>query len=67
MKLKKFEKMTRAEVIVFCLMAFSSGVVIGIGGVSSLLSISLFGNWGRLVGGTLFSLGIFAIVTYEMR
>ncbi len=67
MKLKKFEKMTRAEVIVFCLMALFSGVVIGIGGVSSLLSISLFGNWGRLVGGALFSLGIFAIVTYEMR
>lgn len=67
MKLKKFEKMTKTELAVFCLMAIASGVVIGIGGVSSLLSVALFGNWGRLVGGTLFSLGIYAIVAFEMR
>ncbi len=67
MKLKKFEKMTKTEMAVFCLMAIASGVVIGIGGVSSLLSVALFGNWGRLVGGTLFSLGIYAIVAFEMR
>ncbi|MBQ8685678.1 MAG: formate/nitrite transporter family protein [Clostridia bacterium] len=67
MKLKKFEKMTKTELLVFCLMAISSGVVIGIGGVSSLLAISLLGAAGRLVGATLFSLGIYAIVAYEMR
>lgn len=63
----KFEKMTKAQVLVFCLMAISSGCVIGIGGASSLLAISLLGDWGRLIGGCLFSLGIYAIVTYEMR
>ena len=67
MKLKRFEKMTKTEIAVFCLMAVASGVVIGIGGVSSLLSVSLFGSWGRLIGGALFSLGIYAIVTFEMR
>lgn len=67
MQLKKFEKMTKAEVMTFCLMALCSGLVIGIGGVSSLLANSLYGEWGRLVGGALFSLGIFAIVTFEMR
>lgn len=67
MKLKKFEKMTKAEVLVFCLMAISSGCVIGIGGAASLLANALFGDWGRLIGGCLFSLGIYAIVTYEMR
>lgn len=67
MHLKKFEKMSRAELLVFCLMAISSGVVIGIGGVSSLLANSLYGDYGRLIGGALFSLGIYAIVAYEMR
>ena len=59
--------MSKAEVLVFCLMAISSGVVIGIGGVSSLLANSLYGAWGKLIGGALFSLGIYAIVVYEMR
>ena len=67
MQLKKFERMSKAEVLVFCLMAISSGVVIGIGGVSSLLANSLYGAWGKLIGGALFSLGIYAIVVYEMR
>ena len=65
--MKPFEKMTKLEVIVFCLMAISSGCVIGIGGSASLLANSLFGAWGKLIGGLLFSLGIFAIVTFEMR
>ena len=67
MKLKKFEKMTKLEVIVFCLMAVASGCVIGIGGTASLLANALLGDWGRLIGGCLFSLGIFAIVTFEMK
>lgn len=65
--MKAFEKMTKMEVLIFCLMAVCSGVVIGIGGVSSLLANALLGEWGRLIGGCLFSLGIYAIVTYEMR
>lgn len=67
MQLKKFEKMSKTEVLTFCLMAISSGVVIGIGGVSSLLANCLYGAWGKLIGGALFSLGIYAIVVYEMR
>ena len=67
MRLKRFEKMSKTEVLTFCLMAISSGVVIGIGGVSSLLANCLYGAWGKLIGGALFSLGIYAIVVYEMR
>ncbi len=65
--MKPFEKMTKLELIVFVLMAVCSGCVIGIGGAASLLANSLFGDWGRLIGGCLFSLGIFAIVTFEMK
>ena len=67
MKLKKFEKMTRIELLVFCLMAICSGMVIGIGGASSLLSVSLFSSAGKLIGACLFSLGIYAIVVFEMK
>ena len=67
MQFKPFEKMTALEVVVFCLMAVCSGVMVGIGGVSSLLASVWLGDWGRLVGAVLFSLGIFTIVTYEMK
>ncbi len=63
---EEFQK-TRAEVTVFFLMAVLSGFMIGIGGTASLLSVALFGVWGRLVGACLFSLGIYAIVTYGMK
>ena len=59
--------MTFAELVLFCLMAICSGVMIGIGGVSFLFAGVLFGEWGRLVGACLFSLGIFAIVAFEMK
>ncbi len=65
--MKQFEKMTKGEFAVFFLMAICSGLVIGIGGTASLLANNLFGDWGKLIGGLLFSLGIFAIVVYEMR
>lgn len=48
-------------------MAVLSGFMIGIGGTSSLLATQLLGIWGRLVGACLFSLGIYAIVTYGMK
>lgn len=67
MKLKKLERMTKEELLVFFLMAISSGIVIGVGGVSSLIANALLGDWGRLIGAVLFSLGIYAIVVYEMR
>ncbi|MBQ8429287.1 MAG: formate/nitrite transporter family protein [Clostridia bacterium] len=65
--MKPFEKMTRLEVAVFCLMSICSGLMIGIGGSASLLANSLFDKWGRLIGAMLFSIGIYAIVMYEMR
>lgn len=67
MKLKAFEKMTGAEVLLFCLMAVCSGVMVGIGGTSYLISVSTLGSWGKLIGGILFSLGIFAIVSFDMK
>ena len=65
--MKAFKKMTTAELTTFCLMSISSGLMIGVAGTASLLAISLFEAWGKLIGALLFSLGIFAIVTYEMR
>ena len=59
--------MTKKELAVFALMAVLSGFMIGIGGTASLLANNLLGVWGRLVGATLFSLGIYAIVTYGMK
>ena len=65
--MKPLVKMSKTEFIVFCLMASCSGLMIGIGGAAALLASSLFGNAGKLIGACLFSLGIFAIVTFEMR
>ncbi len=65
--MKSFEKLTKAQFISFCLMSFCSGVMIGIGGTAFLLSLNLFGAWGKLIGSMLFSLGILAIVMFEMK
>lgn len=66
--MKPLEKLTKAQFISFCLMSFCSGVVIGVGGAAFLLAYSLFGNtWGKLIGAVLFSLGILAIVMFEMK
>ena len=59
--------MTKKELAVFALMAVLSGFMIGIGGTASLLANHLLGVWGRLIGAVLFSLGIYAIVTYGMK
>lgn len=65
--MKPLEKLTTAQIISFCLMSFCSGVMIGIGGTAFLLANSLFDKWGRLIGAVLFSLGILAIVMFEMK
>ena len=65
--MKEMQKFTKLEVLYFVLMAFSSGLVIGIGGVSSLLANTLYGNAGRLIGAALFTVGIYAIVMFEMK
>ncbi len=65
--MKPLEKLTKAQFISFCLMSFCSGVMIGVGGTSFLLACNLFSDWGRLIGSMLFSLGILAIVMFDMR
>ncbi len=65
--MKEFVKMTKHELAVFFLMSICSGMMIGIGGVASLVAQTTLEEGGKLVGSVLFSLGIFAIITYEMR
>ncbi len=65
--MKRFEKMSKQELVLFILMSICSGIMIGIGGTASLLSLATFGVWGKIIGSVLFSLGIYAILTYEMR
>ncbi len=65
--MKDYLRMNKTEIVVFVLMSVCSGMMIGIGGTASLIALNLFGKWGKLIGSLLFSLGIFAIVTYEMR
>ena len=65
--MKSYQKLTKAQIVSFCLMAFCSGVMIGIGGTASLLAINLYGTWGKLIGAGLFSLGILCIVMFEMK
>ncbi len=60
-------KINKRELLLFCLMAICSGMVIGLGGTTFLLAREFLGEWGRLIGAVLFSFGIFSIVTYEMR
>ncbi len=61
------QRMSKFEFAYFLLMAFSSGIVIGIGGVASLLANNIYGNAGRLIGAILFTVGIYAIVMFEMK
>lgn len=65
--MKPMEKMTKAQFASFCLMSFCSGVMIGVGGTAFLLANSIYGAWGKLIGSFLFSLGILAIVMFEMK
>jgi formate/nitrite transporter FocA (FNT family) len=65
--MKPIEKLTKAQIVSFCWMAFCAGLTIGVGGTAYLLACNLFESWGKLIGATLFSLGIFAIVMYEMK
>lgn len=63
----KFEKMNKQEIFLFIMLAICSGMMIGIGATAFLLAIGLLGVWGRLIGSVLFSLGMFKIITYELR
>ena len=65
--MKPMEKLTKAQFVSFCLMSFCSGVMIGVGGTAFLLACNLYETWGKLIGSILFSLGILAIVMFEMK
>ncbi len=65
--MKPLQKMTKAQVMAFCLMSFCAGIMIGIGGTAFLLARVLYGDWGRLIGAAFFSLGILVIVMFEMK
>lgn len=65
--MKEFKKMTKLQLLVFFLMAICSGTAIGIGATASLLANNLYGTWGKLIGAILFSIGIYAIVAYDMK
>ena len=60
--------MKNKTVIEFILFSVLAGMVIGLGGVASLLANNLQpGLVGRLIGGLLFALGMFAIISFEKR
>ena len=65
--MKAMVKMSKRELGAFILLSIMSGIMIGIGGTASLIAMDTLGQWGKLIGALLFSLGIFAIVTYELR
>ena len=61
------QDISKTDIAVFVLLAVCSGMMIGIGGTASLLAQSLYESWGKIIGAVLFSLGIYAIVTFEMK
>ena len=65
--MKSLEKLTKAQFASFCLMSFCAGVMIGVGGTAFLYAYSFPSTWGKLIGAMLFSLGILAIVMFEMK
>ncbi len=67
MKKMHLQKIRKTDILVFVLLAVCSGLMIGIGATASLLAQSLYEEWGKIIGAILFSLGIFAIVTFEMK
>ena len=67
MKKLHLQEISKTDIAVFVLLAIGSGLMIGIGATASLLAQSLFDAWGKIIGAVLFSLGIYAIVTFEMK
>ena len=65
--MKEFVKMTKKELIAFILAAITSGIMIGLSGTAALMARAKLGDFGGIVGACLFSLGIFAIITFELR
>ena len=63
----RFEKMTKKDFFVFCVASVFGGVMIGIGGVGLLISLSGFeGMMGNFVGALIFSLAMFVVTTFGL-
>ena len=66
--MKPFEKMKPNEVVGFCLMAVFAGIMIGISGMAALLANTrIEGGLGKFIGSFMFSLGLYTILTFEMK
>ena len=66
--MSKTKKMTARELAVFCLMAIFAGIAVGIGGTASLLCVArLHDGYGKLLGGVLFSVGMYTIISFEKK
>lgn len=65
--MKEFYKMTKKELLWFCLMSVFAGIMIGIGGTASLISNYWSAEIGKIIGAVLFALGIYVIVIFEMK
>lgn len=66
--MKPLEKMKVNEVIGFCLMAVFAGLMIGISGIASLLAATrIEQGLGKFIGSFMFSLGLYTILTFEMK
>ena len=63
----RFEKMTKKDFWVFCIASVFGGIMVGIGGIGLLYSLSVYeGATGRLVGAILFSLAMFVVTTFGL-
>ena len=63
----RFEKMTKKDFMVFCVASVFGGLMVGIGGVGLLISMSVFqGAIGNLVGAIIFSLAMFVVTTFGL-
>ncbi|MBQ8425307.1 MAG: formate/nitrite transporter family protein [Clostridia bacterium] len=63
----RFEKMTKKDFIVFCVASVFGGIMVAIGGVGLLISMSKFeGAMGSLVGSIIFSLAMFVVTAFGL-
>lgn len=64
----KINHMSKKEFLSFCFMTIFAGAAIGFGATGSLLANSLLPDMiGRLTGACLFSMGLVAVVVFEMK
>ena len=63
----RFEKMNKKDFWVFCVASIFGGIMVSIGGVGLLISMSMFnGAFGNLVGSIVFSLAMFVVTAFGL-